>query len=304
MISQVMGLANKLNKEKIIRIEAKLIFPWSKLQPGFLPIFSWIFLNKLKLSFTPDIIISCGRKSVYLSIYYKKIFKNIINIHIQNPKINFNNFNFIIAPEHDQIKGANVIESVGALHKFEDKKFKNVQDNLFKISKNNLISVFIGGSNHHYNFFLKEINDIILKIKKLKNNNTDYNFLILISRRTSDKIAKLLNNKLNDIAVVWNKKDINPYEFSLKNSNFFIVTSDSTSMISECAFTGKPIYIYHLPFKRRSRRIERFHDLFQRLKITKTLEGVNNFLPWNYKSLNESERISSIIKKKIIKQQQ
>ena len=222
MISQVMGLAKKFNKEKIIEIETKLIFPWSKLQPGFLPIFSWIFLNKLNLSIAPDIIISCGRKSVYLSIYFKKKYKNIINIHIQNPKISFNNFNYIIAPQHDLIKGENIINSIGALHKFDDNKFKNVQDNIFKIPKKKLVSVFIGGNNRHYNFYLKEINDIIFKIKNLKTSNIEYNFLILISRRTSNKIEQLLKDELSDIAIVWNKNKSNPYEFALKNSSFFI----------------------------------------------------------------------------------
>lgn len=301
MISQVMGLAKKFNKEKIIEIETKLIFPWSILQPGFLPIFSWIFLNKLNLSIAPDIIISCGRKSVYLSIYFKKKYKNIINIHIQNPKISFNNFNYIVAPQHDLIKGENIINSIGALHKFDDNKFKNVQDNIFKIPKKKLVSVFIGGNNRHYNFYLKEINDIIFKIKNLKTSNIEYNFLILISRRTSNKIEQLLKDELSDIAIVWNKNKSNPYEFALKNSSFFIVTSDSTSMISECAFTGNPIYVYHLPFKRKSKRIERFHYLFQKLKITKKIKGVKILLPWKYDSLNESERISSIIKKRIIK---
>ena len=53
--------------------------------------------------------------------------------------------------------------------------------------------------------------------------------------------------------------DENPYIFALNNSAFFVVTSDSTSMISECAFTGKPIFVFHLPFKRLSKRIENFH---------------------------------------------
>ena len=44
--------------------------------------------------------------------------KKIVTIHIQNPKINFNKFDFIISPNHDNIKGANVIKSIGALHQF------------------------------------------------------------------------------------------------------------------------------------------------------------------------------------------
>ena len=67
MISQVMGLAKQISS-KIYSTKTELLFPWNKLQPGIFPIYSWIFKNNLNISPEPDIIISCGRKSVYLSI--------------------------------------------------------------------------------------------------------------------------------------------------------------------------------------------------------------------------------------------
>ena len=111
-----------------------------------------------------------------------------------------------------------------------------------------------------------------------------------------------LKDKLKDIAIIWNENEKNPYTFALKNSDFFIVTSDSTSMISECAFTGNPIFIFHLPFKRQSKRIENFHKQFQKLKITKKLDYKNDLIPWTYVALNESKRIASILKERIIKE--
>ena len=79
MISQVMGLSNQISKD-IIEIKTDLIFPWNKIQPGFLPIYNWIFRNKFPKDNEPNIVISCGRKSVYFSLYCKKVFKNLINI--------------------------------------------------------------------------------------------------------------------------------------------------------------------------------------------------------------------------------
>ena len=80
------------------------------------------------------------------------------------------------------------------------------------------------------------------------------------------------------------------------------MTSDSTSMISECAFTKKPIYIFQLPFKRNSKRIKKFHDQFKKLNITRDLNSNNELTSWAYNQLNESERIASIIKERIIKE--
>ena len=300
MISQVTGLAQQFNTN-MLSIKTNLLFPWSKLQPGILPIFPWIFLNDLNFTSPPDIVISCGRKSVYLSIYLKKKYKSIINIHIQNPKTNFKYFNYIVAPEHDNTRGKNVINSIGALHKFNKNIFKeNIEDNFF-LPKKNLISVIIGGSSNHYNFSTNEIEKLIVKIKNLKKNNPKYNFLIIFSRRTTNEVKSLIAEKLSNISNVVKYNEKNPYTYALKYSDFFIITSDSTSMISECAFTGNPIYVFHLTYKRKSKRMERFHKQFKELNITKKLDNENKFIPWTYNALDESERIASILKERIIK---
>ena len=92
------------------------------------------------------------------------------------------------------------------------------------------------------------------------------------------------------------------YKESIQNSSFFIVTSDSTSMISEAAISGKPIYVYHLTFKRKSKRIEKFHKEFSDLGITKDIKNIIHLSNWSYNSLNESDRIARIIKNKIIEE--
>ena len=73
-------------------------------------------------------------------------------------------------------------------------------------------------------------------------------------------------------------------------------------MISEAAISGKPIYVHHLTFKRKSKRIENFHKEFSELVITKDIIKFNHLSNWTYNPLNESERIAMIIKKIIIKE--
>jgi len=301
MISQVNGLAQQLSA-RIFNIKINLIFPWSVLQPGFLPIYRWIFKNKIDIKNKPHIVISCGRRSVYFSLYLKKLFmKKIITIHIQNPKINFNKFDFIISPNHDNIKGDNVIKSIGAIHQFNKRMIESKKNSYPYISKNNLISFIIGGNNRHYKFTKESILDLINKIKNLKKRYSKFNFLVISSRRTGLDVISFMKEKLDRIAHIWNGVDENPYIFALNNSKFFIVTSDSTSMISECAFTGKPIFVFHLPFKRFSKRIENFHYEFENLKITKKFLDNVVLNPWQYETLDEAKRISGIIKERIIK---
>ena len=289
MVSQVVGLSKQLSNN-ITHIKTDLIFPWSKLQPGFLPIYKWIFKNKIPDD-KPDLLVSCGRKSVYFSLYCKKKYHKLFNIHIQNPKISAKNFNYIVSPNHDNFFGSNVLNSVGALH-----HFKKVN----KSTNSQLLTCIVGGDNQHYHFNYKDAYKLCDKLCELKKNHLNIDLKVITSRRTSKLIKEILNKKLKDIATIWNGEGENPYEEAIKSSSFFIVTSDSTSMISEAAISGRPIYIYHLPFKRKSARISNFHDEFSKIGITRDLKNVQHLENWEYNVLNESDRIGSIIKKRII----
>ena len=292
MISQVNGLAKQLSNN-IKDIKTDLIFPWNKLQPGLLPSFKWIFKNKIPINEQPNIIISCGRKSVYFSLYFKKKYKKIINIHIQNPRVSSKNFNYIICPNHDKLYGKNIINSVGALHHFNKSNNSSNQKTL---------TCIFGGDNQHYYFDNNEANKLCNKLIQIKKNHSEIKLIIITSRRTSDSVKQIIIKKIGKIGSVWVGKGNNPYENAIHNSSYFIVTSDSTSMISETAISGKPIYVYHLPFKRRSKRILDFHKEFIQLGITRNLENLKQLEKWTYDPLNESERIANIIKERIIEE--
>ena len=91
--------------------------------------------------------------------------------------------------------------------------------------------------------------------------------------------------------------DKKAYLSALAISENIIVTCDSSSMISEAALTGKPIYIASILPKKNDKRFQRFRNLFRELNITRNLgEEVEN---WNYQKLDETNRVASIIKQKI-----
>jgi len=84
---------------------------------------------------------------------------------------------------------------------------------------------------------------------------------------------------------------------ALAISENIIVTCDSSSMISEAALTGKPIYIANILPKKNDIRFQRFRNLFRDLNITRNLgEDIEN---WTYQSLDETNRVAKIIKEKI-----
>ena len=123
MVSQVEGLARALGltyKHQSIKLKPF----WNLLPPKLTPISE----NLVKEKFICDskVIISCGRKSVIPSIALKRrLGKEIFTIHIQDPKVSFKHFDLVISPEHDNIKGDNVLTTKGAIHYLTKKEIKD-----------------------------------------------------------------------------------------------------------------------------------------------------------------------------------
>ena len=127
MISQVEGLAKALDLD-FFHEKVELNSFWNLIPPNLTPVSKFVFKNKIEKEF--DIIISCGRKSVIPSIYLKKNSnKKIINIHVQNPKVSIDNFDYIVSPEHDNLNGHNVINSKGAIHYLTLDEIKTEMEN-------------------------------------------------------------------------------------------------------------------------------------------------------------------------------
>jgi mitochondrial fission protein ELM1 len=297
MISQVEGLAKALDLD-YTHHTVELNNFWKLLPPKITPISQKVFKKIDAEEF--DVIISCGRKSVVPSIYLKKnSSKKIINIHIQDPKVNLDNFNYVIAPEHDQLNGENVLLTKGAMHYLTKKEIKDNTDYL----KNRLQSgkeyflLILGGPTKHYDYS----HDNILNIFNLFNDLVKKNNLqgiVIPSMRTPKDIIELSKYRLSENSLVIESVDKKAYLSALSLAKYISVTCDSTSMISEAALTGKPIYIGEIPAKRNDQRIQKFKELFYRLNIIKKLES--KLETWDYEILNETSRIASEIKKQLL----
>ena len=295
MISQVEGLAKALDLE-FIHEKIELNKFWKLIPPSLTPIKKFVFENNINKDF--NIVISCGRKSVIPSIYLKQKYKNkIMNIHIQDPKVSLNNFDYIVAPEHDQIDGKNVLTTKGAIHYLRNDELNENQSYLKpKIIKEKVVSLIIGGPNKYYDYNSKAIEEIFLKIKE-NFINKDYQLIFIPSIRTPQEIIDKAKNYFDENQIIITNVDKKAYLSSLKLADHIVATCDSTSMISEAAMTGKPIYVAQMTSIKKNYRFKKFFELFKSLNIIKDLE--NSTETWNYEKLNETDRVSNYIKEQL-----
>jgi len=295
MISQVEGLAKSLDLD-FIHEKIELNNFWEMIPPKITPIQKFVFKNNIENNF--DIVISCGRKSVIPSIYLKQKFKNkIVNIHIQDPKVSLDNFDFIVAPEHDGLKGKNVLTTKGAIHYLRNSELSENENYLkSQINKEKLVTLIVGGPNKYYDYNDKTIDEIFLKIKD-NFINKGYQLIFIPSMRTPQNVINKAGNYFGQNQIIITNVDKKAYLSSLKLADHIVVTCDSTSMISEAAMTGKPIYVAQMPAIKNNKRFRKFFELFKSLNIIKDLE--NSVEEWNYEKLNETDKISSYIKEQL-----
>ena len=300
MVSQVKGLALAMKLDYTLK-EVKLRFPWSILPVGIIPIFTSSFSNVIEFtkSNPPKFIISCGRKSVYLSLFLKKKYKDkVVNIHVQNPKSKFNEFDAIISPKHDNLNLPNSYTTNLAINHISEELINSEMEkfsNEIKTDDKPICSVLIGGQSNNYNFDENEIDRLIKKIKVIKKNQ-EVKFFFLFSRRTEKKIISKINNEFNVSDIVWSDLNNNPYLALLGFSKYIICTSDSVSMVSEAIVSMKPVYVFRLRSIKSKNRIEDFNDFI-------ILEGLARKLEYNldefkHDYINETVIIADKIRNK------
>jgi mitochondrial fission protein ELM1 len=296
MISQVEGLAKALDLD-FIHEKIEINNFWKLFPPKLTPVKDFVFKNKINSEF--DIVISCGRKSVIPSIYLKKKFKSkIINIHIQEPKVSLDNFDFVVAPDHDGLKGSNVLTSKGAVHYLTNSELDE-NENYLKSrirDEKKIVTLILGGPTKYYDYNNQVIDNLFLKIEQNFLNN-NYQLIVIPSMRTPQALIEKAKNYFDTGQIVIPDVDKKAYLSSLKISDHIVVTCDSTSMISEAAITGKPIYVAQMPAIKNNQRFKSFFNLFESLNIIKELN--NSVESWTYTKLNETNKIADQIKEKI-----
>ncbi|WP_347939290.1 mitochondrial fission ELM1 family protein [Rickettsia oklahomensis] len=229
----------------------------------------------------------------------------------QNSKI-INNINYfldtLVKPWYDKvdscfcwnnIKYKKIIPINGAINNVTD-KFAAASLELQKYYPDlkQFITVIIGGNNKKFNFHEDEAILFSSLLNKIYTNQK-IPFFISFSRRTPLEVKSIIKNNMPSSTIIYDpNKDIgyNPYIAMLANAKYIIVTADSISMCSEAASSGKPLYIFCPPnFNSAKHKI--FIKQLVEQKIARIFnESVISLEEYNYKPLNEADRVAKIIK--------
>ena len=159
-----------------------------------------------------------------------------------------------------------------------------------------IVTLICGGPNNYYDYDNLILDNLFAKIENIFIKK-GYKLIFIPSMRTPQRVIDKAKKYFDKNQIIIGNVDKKAYLSSLKLSDYLVVTCDSTSMISEASITGKPIYVAQMPAIKSNRRFKNFYKLFKSLNIIKDLD--NSIDEWNYKKLNETDRISSYIKEQL-----
>jgi uncharacterized protein len=295
MASQALGLAEAvgfrlLEKRLIIR------FPWI-----CLPSRLWLFpfaaaCNRDGLSPPwPELVIACGRNTAMPALAIRRASGGYTAaVQIQDPGIGIGAFDLSVVPEHDGLRGPQVVVTRGAVHRVTPSRLRAERRRFPALARleRPVLTVLIGGTNRAYRLTLRRMGEIADAVGNILRNQGG-SALVTPSRRTGAAGVALLRDRLKGLpVVVWDGSGDNPYFAFLAFADALLVTADSVSMISEAAATGKPVHIIGLDGG--NAKFARFHAGMRTAGITRPFTG--RIESWSYPIPDDTARAAAAVR--------
>lgn len=237
----------------------------------------------------PDILISCGRRSVAPALAVRRAGGGRpYLVHIGNPYGLIGRFDAVVVPSHDGVGGDNVVTCLGSVHGLTPSRLAAEAEAMaprFADLPRPLVTVLVGGANRAYGIGAGEIAQLADDLAALAR-RTGCGLAVLPSRRTGADNTRRLAETLGPLgAFVWDGTGANPYLALIGLADALVVTCDSVNMVSEAAATGKPLYVKMYPG--RSARFDAFHAAMRARGHARPFEGEVDFA-WTPAPLSET----------------
>lgn len=194
----------------------------------------------------PQIAIGCGRQAIApLMALKKKAGDEVFTIYVQDPRVDPSNFDMVIAPEHDDLTGENVVTMIGAPNRITNTELiSQVLQEHQKLADMPMprVAMLIGGMSKTHKLteevhaqHLKAAQDAVSSGRSL---------MISTSRRTPDWAIKAYEDFAQGKDNVWlyTGGEPNPYIAFLGAAETILVTEDSTNMLTDACTSGKSVF--------------------------------------------------------------
>ena len=246
-LRQVHALASALGRPvRDVTLQARA--PWRWLAPRALPGASRAFGDGFAraLAATPELAIGCGRQAALATRLLRR--RGARAVQILDPRIAPRHWDLVIAPEHDDLTGDNVIPMLGSLHPVDDAWLEAARRDFGAIAARSpqpRTALLLGGSSAHARLDPAMADALAYRLQRVVGAE-DGCLMVTTSRRTPPEVAARLRQRFAGRAgLFWSgpTDGVNPYPGLLACSDRIVCTADSVNMLSEACATRLPVFV-------------------------------------------------------------
>ena len=245
----------------------------------------------------PDVLVVSGRQAIpYARMIRRRSGGKTLTVVMQSPGAPASWFDLVWVPEHDRLRGDNVIATLTSPHRLSRERLETEAnahaDEVARLPRP-LVTVLVGGASGAYTFSSREARKLAEDLRDFAERH-GCGLLVTPSRRTGLGKTAILKEMLADSpAIVWDLTGENPYFAYMGLADAFIVTCDSVNMLGEATFTGKPVYAYRFPGG--TAKFQRFQEALVDYGAVRWFDG--SLDSWTYRPLDATTEVAAAIRR-------
>jgi uncharacterized protein len=195
----------------------------------------------------PDIALACGRATVpYIRALKKAGGPKLFAVFLQDPRVSRSLMDLIWTPEHDRLRGANVLTTLTSPHPFSSRRLAGLRaapDARLAGLPRPRCAIALGGPSGAQHFTPEDVARLCEAVKTIVGQG--YSVMATPSRRTPPELLQAVRHGAAEgPAFVWDGSGENPYAAMLALAEAILVTGDSANMVGEAVATGAPVHIF------------------------------------------------------------
>ena len=220
--------------------------PWRWLAPRALPgsdvAFGQAFARALQTP--PALVVGCGRQAALATRLARA--HGARAVQILDPRLDPALWDIVVVPEHDTLRGANVVTLLGSLHPVDDAWLAAGRAAFPALGQlpGPRTAVLLGGDSRHGRFDVAMLDALLAQLPTLPGGAGSV--LLLASRRTPDAVRLALHARAAahpGLAWTGAADGPNPYAGTLAWADRIVCSPDSVNMLSEACATHAPVWV-------------------------------------------------------------
>jgi len=249
----------------------------------------------------PALAIGCGRQAALATRLLRE--RGSQAVQILDPRLDPKHWDLVIAPEHDDLRGDNVLTLLGSLHPVDDAWLAQAREDFSVLSPlpQPRTALLLGGPSKHINLDATTLAPRLTQLEAVLLREGG-SLMLTTSRRTPTAWREQVRQCFAAVpGVRWfgangnATDDDNPYPGMLAWADRIVCTPDSVNMLSEACATHVPVYVID-PARTRG-RLRRFHDSLLTLGRTRALD--DTLASFAVEPLRETARVAAEVRARL-----